>query len=294
MALPPFEYISPQTVEETAVLLVKFGKQAELLAGGTDLILDMRNKKKAPRYIIDLKSIPKLEYIEFDEDGLRMGSLTTVVSIRKSEVVKNKFPALFEAATEFACWQVQNRATIGGNLCRSSPAGDLIPPLLVFDAQVRLIGTKGKRDVPLEKFFSGPGRNTMNVDEILTEVRIPRQEENSSSAFKKMVRSAEDIAKINCAVKIVMTGRRCDDVRVALGAVGPVPLRAKKAEAFIKNKEVDSRVIEETAQEAVEDTSPITDIRSTLEYRKAISKILVRDMMNLAIGRASKLGREEK
>jgi carbon-monoxide dehydrogenase medium subunit len=294
MSLPPFEYISPETIEEAAGLLSKFGKQAELLAGGTDLILDMRNKKKAPKYIIDLKSIRGLEYIEFDEDGLRMGSLTTVIAIRKSEAIKNRFPALFEAATEFASWQVQNRATVGGNLCRSSPAGDLITPLLVFDAQVGLIGTGGKRDVALEKFFSGPGRNIMNIDEILTEVKIPRQEENSSSAFRKMVRSAEDIAKINCAVKVVMTDKRCDDVRVALGAVGPVPLRAKKAEAFIRNKEVNSRVVEETARKAVEDISPITDIRSTLEYREVISKILVRDMISLAIARASKLRRETK
>lgn len=283
-----FQYFSPATVEEAASLLAQHSEQAKILAGGTDLLVMMKDKAIAPKYLINLKNIPGLEGIRLDGGNvLKIGALTSITSIKESDIVRKKFTSLWEAAESFGTTQVRNMATLGGNICRSSPSADMIPPLLAHDASVILVGQDGERDESLERFFTGPGKNILK-NEILTEIRVKLQDGPCGDAFTKLGRSSEDLAKINCAVKIVMRGRVCEDIGIAFGAVAPTPIRARKTEAIIKGKEVDDDLIEKTAQNITEDISPITDLRSNIAYRKEVSKVLVKRLIQKSISRVGK------
>lgn len=283
--LKEFNYLTPQTVAEAASLLGKHKEQAKLIAGGTDLLVMMKDRTITPKYIIDIKPISALDYIKWDErEGLSIGALTKISTIINSDVIKEKCFSLHEAAVAFGTTQVRNMATIGGNICRSSPSADMVPPLMVFDAKVKLVGPEGEREVPLEKFFTGPGENVLR-NEILTEIKVPPQKKPCGTAFKKLGRSSEDLAKANCAVKIVVTGGKCEDVSIALGAVAPTPIRAKKVEQALKGKEANKENIEKAAELVKEDIAPITDVRSNVEYRTYISQILIKRLINEAIKR---------
>ncbi len=283
--LKAFDYLAPQSVVEAASLLGKHKEQAKLIAGGTDLLVLMKDKVITPKYIIDIKPISALDYVKWDEkEGLSIGALTKISTIINSDVIKEKYFSLYQAAESFGTTQVRNMATIGGNICRSSPSADMVPPLLVFDAQVKLVGPEGEREVPLENFFTGPGENVL-ANEILTEIKVPPQKRPCGTAFKKLGRSSEDLAKVNCAVRIVITDGKYEDVRIALGAVAPTPVRAKKVEEALKGQEINAKVIDEAAKRVTEDIAPITDVRSNVEYRAYISQILIKRLINEAITR---------
>jgi CO/xanthine dehydrogenase FAD-binding subunit len=192
-------------------MLAQYKEEANLIAGGTDLLVRMKERTKKPKYVINIKPILALDFVKWDEnEGLTIGALTSVSTILNSDVIKEKCFALHEAAESFGTTQVRNMATIGGNICRSSPSADLVPPLLALDAQVKLVGAKGERVVPLEGFFRGPGEN-MLANEILTEIRVPPQKDSYGTAFRKLGRSSEDLAKVNCAVRIVVANGKCEE-----------------------------------------------------------------------------------
>lgn len=277
-------YFSPETIEEAASLLEEYGDKAKLLAGGTDLLVMIKDKISIPKYLINLKKISGCSEIQYNKSGLIIGALNNISAIKSSDCVKKNCFSLHEAAESFGTTQVRNMATIGGNICRSSPSADMVLPLLAHDASVKLVGVEGEREVLLENFFTGPGQNVLDK-EIVTEIKIIPQKEPYGDAFEKIARSSEDLAKINCAVKITMNGRRCDNIGIALGAVAAKPVRAKKAEKNIKGKEVDDGVIEKTAKKIREDIAPITDVRSNAWYRKEVSEILVKRLINRAISR---------
>jgi carbon-monoxide dehydrogenase medium subunit len=171
--LPKFEYLTPKTLDEALkILSVKKGK-AIVLAGGTDLIPKLKTRKiKAPDYIVDLKNIPDLDYIRFD-NGLTLGALTTVRSIEKSSLIREKYPLLFEAAESMASIQVRNRGPVAGNICNAVPSADMAPALLSLEANLKLVSRKGERTVEIEDFFTGPNQTVVKDDEILTEIRLP-------------------------------------------------------------------------------------------------------------------------
>jgi len=283
--LKEFNYLTPQTVAEAVSLLAKYKGEATLIAGGTDLLVMMKERTITPKYVITMKPISALSHLEWDEkEGLTIGALAKVSTILSSDVIKEKYPSLYEAAGAFGTTQVRNMATIGGKICRSSPSADLVPPLLTFDAEVELVGAKGARVMPLENFFLGPGENVLD-GEILTKIKVPPPKNRYGTAFQKLGRSSEDLAKANCAVRIVVTDGKCEDIRIALGAVAPTPIRAKKAEQALKGKEINPNAIDEAAAKVAEDIAPITDVRSNVEYRTYISQILVRRLINEAIKR---------
>jgi len=283
--LKEFNYLIPQTVAEAASLLAGHKKEAKIIAGGTDLLVMMKERTITPKYVINIKSISAVDFVKWDEkEGLSIGALTMVSTIANADVIKEKCFSLYEAAESFGTTQVRNMATIGGNICRSSPSADLVPPLLAFDAEVKLVGVGGERVVPLESFFLGPGENVLK-NEILTEIRVPPPKGLYGTAFKKLGRSSEDLAKANCAVRIAVTDGKCEDVRIALGAVAPTPIRAKKAEQALKGKKINAKAIDEAAAKVAEDIAPITDVRSNVEYRTYVSQILVKRLINKAIKR---------
>jgi carbon-monoxide dehydrogenase medium subunit len=285
--LKKFEYVAPSKLEDALAILGKLGEKAAILAGGTDLLVFMKDRAIMPQCIINIKNIAGMDYIkETEEGGLAIGALTPIIKINESKLIKQKYPSLHECTTKaFHSWQIRNMATIGGNICRSSPAADAVPPLMTYDAEVKLVGQKSERRVLLEKFFLGPNKNVLDR-EILTEIIIPPQKGNCGMAFESMKRVSVDLCKLNCAVKIVLEGNTCKDIRIALGAVAPTPIRAKKVEETVRDKEVTDELIEKASQKVVEDISPITDARSTAEYRKQVSVVMVRRLIKQAVQRA--------
>lgn len=286
-SIEEFRYFSPATLEEALTFLHKNGEDINILAGGTDLLLDLKFRTKAPKFIMDITKIPEMGSIRRTSGGgLRIGSLTTMTQIRESEIIKQEYQSLHESTTDaFHSWQIKNMATIGGNICRSSPSADTVPPLLTYEAEVNLFGPKGERKVPLEDFMIGPGQNILE-QEILTAIIIPPQKEPYGTAFHSLKRTSVDLCKVNCAVKIMIVNNNFDEVKIALGSVAPTAVRAKKVEKALRGNVVSEKTIEEAAQKVTEDISPITDGRSTAEYRREVSKVIVKRLIQQAVERA--------
>ena len=273
----------PATLAEATSLLVHLDGQSRVIAGGTDLLVMMKDRTISVQNIIDLKSVPGLDRIERDETGgLYIGALTRIADIARSAVIGENYPALRQGAEALGTPQVRNMATIGGNICRSSPSADMIPPLLVYDARLRLSGAGMERTVALEDFFTGPGGNILD-SEVLTGIIIPPERLLCGSAYGKIGRLSEDLAKVNGAVKIIVSGGVCVDVRIALGAVAATPVRARKAEQELKKQKIDDRLIEDAAAKACEEISPIDDVRSTAGYRTRVSRVLIKRLLKQAI-----------
>jgi len=283
--LPEFEYLAPRTIEEAIELLSRYGEDAKVLAGGTDLLVRMKQGVLRPKYLISINKIKELNYIEDRGDHVAIGAATKLRTIEKSSLIKELFPALYEAVRSMAGVQIRNMGTIGGNLCNASPAADTAPPLLVFEAEVVIAGPNGRRVVPITQFFTGPGKTVMARNELLVEVRIPKPVKPTGSAFIKIARVAMDLAKVNIAVALRMNGNVVEDVKVALGSVAPTPMRAYKTEEFLKGKELTEDVMWEAAKIVRTEVKPITDIRSTAEYRREVSGVILVDALKKAMER---------
>jgi CO/xanthine dehydrogenase FAD-binding subunit len=282
--LREFIYISPQTVSDAVSSLRQYAKEAQLMSGGTDIVPLLKRGKLTSRYIIGLNRISGLDYLQVDDGKLKIGALTKVAAVEKSDIIKQKCFSLFEAAKVFATPQIRNMATIGGNICRSSPSADLVCALISFDSQVKLIGESSERIVLLEDFFTGAGTNVLD-HEVLTEIIIPLSEKSFGCAFQKITRTSSDIAKINCAVKINMINERCDDIRIVLGAVASKPIRGRIAENVIKGERVTEEVLKKAGEMVCKDILPINDIRSTAVCRTGIAEFLVKKLVALSIRR---------
>jgi CO/xanthine dehydrogenase FAD-binding subunit len=286
--LPPLEYyFQPKTVSDAVSLLVSYGEEAKILAGGTDLLVLMRSRALRPECIIDITRVPGLDYISYhDEDGLRIGALATLRAVELSKVVKDKYLVLYEAVQQMGSTQVKNMGTVVGNLCRASPAADTAPPLLVLEAEVRIAGPIETRTVPLEGFFIGPGQTVLEYYEMVTEIIVPGLPAGTGMAFLRATRVAADLAKVNVAAAVTVKNGACEDARIALGGVAPTPIRARKAEEVLKGEKLGDGVVQEAAEIAATEIRPIDDLRSSAEYRQELSKVLVRRAIRLSQQRA--------
>ena len=285
-SIEEFGYFSPATLEEALTFLHKHGENTSILAGGTDLLLDLKFRTKTPKFILDITKIPEMGSIRrTSRGGLKIGALTTMTQIRESEIIKQEYQSLHESTTDaFHSWQIKNIATTGGNICGKSSAADTVPPLLTYEAEVNLVGPKGERKVLLEDFMIGPGQNILE-QEILTAIIIPPQKGPYGTAFHSLKRTSVDICKVNCAVKIMIVNNKFDEVKIALGAVALTAMRAKKVEAALNGREVSDESIEDSVQKIAEDISPITDGRSTAEYRREVTGVIVRRLLKKAVKR---------
>ncbi len=272
MVLPQFEYMTASTLEEACRLLLEHDGKAKVMAGATDLIPPMRDKVFTPEYIIDLKQIPGLDELTYDEEeGLKIGALTTLRTLEKSELVQAKNPAVSYAAKVIASTQIRAKGTLVGNICNSSPSNDSAPNLLAQGAKVNVQGVDGTRVIPIEEFFLGVRKTALKPGEIVTSVVIPPLKDNEKAAYLKFaVRKAMDLAIIGVAAKIKLENGICTDAKIALGAVAITPILAPKAAEVLIGKELTDEVIEEAAQAAMDSCSPISDIRASKEYRKAM------------------------
>ena len=266
-----FDYIAAKSIGEAIALLSQGGK---VMAGGTDLIVEMRDRAMQPGKVIDLKKIPGLDYLEYrDGEGLRLGALARIRDIETSKVIREKFWLLSEAAGYLGSVQVRNRATVGGNLCHATPSADMAPALIGLGAMVRYSGAGGEKVLPLEDFFQGPGKTVLQGDEILTEIRVPEMGRYTDGVYLKFSpRRAMDLAVVGVASVLTTdkTGSKCEEIRIVLGAVAPVPMRAKKAEEVLRGKKLNETLIREAGKVASQEAKPITDIRASEWYRRQI------------------------
>jgi len=278
--LPRFDYLEPETISESCALLAKYGGKAKVLAGGTDLLVSMKRKKQSPTYLINLKSIPGLDYIRYSaKGGLRLGALARLWSIASSPIINDKFRLLATAANKIGTPQVRNMGTIGGNVCNAGPSQDSIPALLVLDARLKLVSQQAKRIVPVDQFFIGPFQTALSDSEILTEIEIPAPRPRSEGCYHWLTKKTEvDETLVGVAVLITpdSTGNICEDIKIGLCSVAPTPIRAKRAEVVMRGRAIESSAIEEAAQVAAEETTP----RSRADYRRQMTAVLVKRAVN--------------
>ncbi len=286
--LPGFTFFSPETLQETLALAGEHGDKARILAGGTDVLVDMKSGRMTADTVISIDRLSELNFIRYsDKDGLELGPLTTVRSLEKSGDISNRYPLLKDAASQFASVQVVNMATLGGNICNASPAGDLLPPLMAMNTELDLASADGNRTVKLTDFYSGPGACDIKPGEIVVRAKAPALPEGYGSSFVRFSRTAEDLAKVSVAALLSMDDGKFRDVRLSLGAVAPVPLRAFAVEAFLEGRDVSNDTIDEAARIALEAISPITDLRSTAAYRMDLTSVAVKRAITNALARGN-------
>jgi CO/xanthine dehydrogenase FAD-binding subunit len=278
--LPKFDYTSPDNLQDVLNLIAgKKANEFKLYAGGTDLIPKLKNRLiPTPEILIDLKRIKGLDYVGYDsKTGLRIGALASVRSVATSDFVKEHFPILSQAASNIAAWQIQNRATIVGNICSAVPSADSAPALLTLEANVLCVNVKGERVVPLTEFFVGPNLTVLKEDEIVKEIQIPKLSPDSKGKYIKLSpRKKIDLAVVGVAVVIVPDDGICREIRIGLGAVAPTPLRAKKAEKILLGQNLSDELIEQCSKSAADESKPIDDHRASAYYRKAMVRVLVK------------------
>jgi aerobic carbon-monoxide dehydrogenase medium subunit len=277
--LPRFDYVQPTSLDEALSLLGRYKADAKPLAGGTDLIPQVKGRDMAaPRVVVDLKAIPGLDAITYDATkGLTLGAMATIANVERSVLVREHYPMLSNALTTMASPQVRNRATVTGNICTAVPSADSAPTLLVLEAVLKLVSQKGERLVPITQFFTGPRQTVLTYDELITEIRIPSPPPKSRGVYLKLSpRKSMDLAVVGVAAFVVRDGETCKDVRIALGAVAPTPIREARAESALLGKKLTDESIEEAASAASSECRPIDDHRAAREYRCDMVYVLTR------------------
>jgi carbon-monoxide dehydrogenase medium subunit len=274
-------YYAPTEIGEAVELLAEHGEQAAILAGGTDLVAALNYYEIKPGALLYIGGLG-LDYIKEEDGKLVIGAGTTIAQLLKSDLVAAKFGVLADAAKTHGSPAVRTAATVGGNLGTASPAGDLIPSLMIMDAEVVLASAEGERVMALKDFFTGPGETVCAPGELIVEVRVPLLP--GKATFKKIgMRKAQQCSIASTAVRLEMDGDVCKDARIVLGSMAPVPLRCTEAEAMITGKALDEALIAKCAEKAVSESTPIDDMRATAWYRtKAATALVARALAQTA------------
>lgn len=274
-----FEYLKPTSVKEALELLDRYGEKAKLIAGGTDVMVQWKKKVLSPEYLISLRNVPELSVIHFDGD-LKIGAGTTHRDLELSPIIRKHFPVILDAVSNLGSVQVRCSGTIGGNICNAAPSADTAPPLLVLDAEVNAVSSKGERSIPISEFFGGPSRTVLEPNEIVTHFQIPKLPLHTAASYWKHTRrAAMDLPILGVAVLLSFQepdAVRCIRARIGLGVAAPTPMRAKNAEAFLEGKVIDESVLAQAGKMAVAEASPRTSIRGSKWYRESMIPVLVR------------------
>jgi len=306
-----FDYLRPQTLEEALSLLNQHGKKAKLIAGGTDVIVLIKQKAMMPEVLISLRGIPGLDQIRYD-GALKIGAMATHRDIEKSDVIRKEFSALTDAADVLGSIQIRNVATIGGNICTAAPSADTATPLLVLGTRVKIKSLSEERTVPIEGFFTGPGETILKKGEMVTELIIPKPLPNTGSAYWKLQRRLAldlpilgvsvllslDKGTVSCSDMLCTTSPissilhtmekdelTCKEIRIALGVAAPTPIRALKAENLMRGKKISDELLEEVANTVSVEAQPRDSIRGEAWYRKDLIRVLVKRMAMKSIER---------
>ena len=270
-----FHYHSPSTLAEATVLLGRHGDEAKILSGGQSLIPLMKLRLASPGHVVDINQIPGLAYIQETDGVLRIGALVRESDLEESGVIRTRYPILSDTTRTIADPLVRNLATVCGNLAHADPANDHPATMLALDAEVVAVGPAGERRIPLASFFTGPFATTLSADEILTEVRIPTPPARSGGAYLKFERKVGDFATAAVAAQVTLNpDGACERAGIGLTNVGPVPIRARKAEGWLQGKPLEERTLKEAARLAAEESQPITDFRGPAEYKRDLVRVL--------------------
>lgn len=280
-----FAYREAQTVQE-AIDILRQEEGGRIVAGATDVLIRWRQGLWKPHYVLNIKRIPGLDALSYSPTtGLSLGALVTIRTLERQALIHAHYPALAQAAMTFAGVQIRHLATIGGNVCNASPAGDTLPALLAYGAECRIVGPEGERLLPLEQFFVGPGRTALQPAELLVGLRLPPPPPRTGALYiKHSPRSTMDIAAVGVASVITLADQSgvCQDVKIALGAVAPTVVRATAAEALLRGQRLDAARLQQAAQTAAEAARPIDDIRGTAAHRRRVIAPLVQRTLQYA------------
>ncbi len=288
-----FGYIAATSTADAVALLAEHGT-ARILAGGTDLLADLKSAEHVPGVLIDISRLEELHGIALAADGLRLGALVTHSEIVESPLVQRMFPALADAAHSIGAVQTRNLGTLGGNLVTCVPSMDSGPTLMALDARVTVVGRAGTRQMPLADLFVGPRRTSLAVDELLVEIVIPKENLGKPAAFQKFgLRKGQALALVNAAASFWLRDDRFATPRIALGAVAPTVFRAPKAEAFLANRAATAEAMEEAGRIAATEAKPISDFRASADYRRDLVAVLVKRALDVACARARAKRMEE-
>ncbi len=284
-----FEYVAARTVTEAVALLGQKGQNARILAGGTDLIVQVREAGRAVDWMVDIKAIPEVNVLTYEpETGLTLGAAVPCYQIYAVDEICNAYPGLIDATKIIGGTAIQGRACVGGNLCNASPAGDSIPPLIVLNTTCIIAGPNGEREVSVEQFCTAPGQTVLEKDELLVSLKIPAPPNNSSSYYLRFIpRNEMDIAVVGVGAAVTLDGAKKQFVsaRIALAAVAPTPLFAEEASALLAGREVSDEAIDDAAAAAQAIARPISDMRGTAEQRTHLVGVLTRRVLKGAIQR---------
>jgi aerobic carbon-monoxide dehydrogenase medium subunit len=289
MIPPSFEYLRPKTIPEAIAFLRQYGDDAKILSGGQSLIPMMKLRLARPGYLVDINRIAGLSHIKEEGGFLKIGGLTREAELEASPVVRAKYPIIIDTAHVIADPQVRNLATVGGNLAHGDPANDHPATMLALGAQIVATGPKGERVISVEDFFLSLFSTALQYDEILTEIRIPIPPPRSGGAYFKLERKVGDFATAAVAAQLTLDGNgACQKVGIGLTNVGPTPIKARKAEDFLRGKKLDGSTIAQAAQLAADESEPSADLRGPVEYKKSLVKELTKRALTRAVERAAK------
>jgi carbon-monoxide dehydrogenase medium subunit len=289
MIPPAFEYLRPNTIPEAIALLQRHGEDAKILSGGQSLIPMMKLRIARPGYLVDINRISGLSYIKEEGGFLKIGGLTREAELESSPVIRAKYPILLDTAHVIADPQVRNLATVAGNLAHGDPANDHPATMLALGAQVVATGAHGERIIPIEEFFLSLFSTALQPGEILTEIRIPVPPARSGGAYFKLERKVGDFATAAVAAQVTADANgAAQNVGIVLTNVGPTPIKAKKAEDFLRGKKLDEANMRQAGQLAADDAQPSSDLRGPAEYKKGLVKELAKRALSRAAERAGK------
>ena len=285
--MPNFDYEAPTSLASALELLARPGEMRPL-SGGTDIIDQLKSNRRHADLVVDLKRVPELLALESNSSSLKIGSAVSCTDVHNYTAENGGFPALSESTELVGSIHIQNRASVGGNVCNAAPSADTIPALLIHEAVARTASASGGREIPLIDFFAGPGQTVLEKGEILKELVLPAPANNTASAYLRFIpRNEMDIAvagvgsliELNPSTKIVTKAR------IALASVAPTPVRAYTAEEFLEGTVIDAAAIDKTADLAVDSAVPITDVRGSAEYRKELIRVLTKRTLNICLER---------
>ena len=286
--MKPFRYVEPATLAEASALLLQHAGQASLLAGGTDLLVEIKEQLRSPEIVINIKKLDELRGLEFDPvQGLFIGAMATARSLELNALVQQHYPGLAQAARELGSIQVRNRATIVGNVCRASPSADSLPPLLADGARIHLHGAAGARELALREFFTGPGRTALLAGEIVTGIHLPAPQPGSGKAYiKHGRRKAMELATVGVAVSLQLQQGVLHEIAIVLGAVAPTAVHAPRTEALLRGRAPTPSLLAEAGLLAMQECTPISNVRASADYRRDMVGVLVQRALVQALAHA--------
>ncbi len=286
--MKPFDFIQPATIDAAILALAEYSPNVRILNGGTDYLVELKHVPQSPGVVIDVSRLQGLKGIEIVDAGLRIGAGVTHTEIMADPLIKEHVPAMIDAAHTVGAVQTRNLGTLGGNLVTCVPSMDSGPTLLALDAEVTILGAKGTRQSSLTDFFVAPRKTSLEPDELLLEIIIPKENLGKPASFIKFgLRKGQALALVNAASALWVEGNKFKDVRIALGAVAPVVIRASKAEALLEGQSVSEGLIQEAAKIAVGEAKPINDFRASKEYRNDLIEVGTRRTLQAALAASS-------